>query len=187
MAATNQSGDVDTPSYHLKDAAQEAQPRTDISSLSCDTSSLFVGGLHPRISDLHLQKLFAPYGEIVRINVVTNHLESPSGNIYSKVTAPPKFKAGLQQSKGYAFVEYTNVESARHAILRLDGRQLMGRSLVVRPSRRKTCNLDRVSSGTTSGKAGTKLSAEEARREYRAVQSKIEAVKRAIEKNKEGL
>jgi RNA recognition motif-containing protein len=166
----------------------QAQSSTTSSASSCDTTSLFVGGLHPRIGDLHLQKLFSPYGEIVRINIVTNNpSDSQSHNIHSKTVVPAKYKVGLHQSKGYAFVEYTSVESAQLAISRLDGRQLMGKTLAVRPSRRKTNNQDRVGPGVNAGKTGTAVSAEEARREYKAVQSKIEAVKRAIEQNKKGL
>jgi RNA recognition motif-containing protein len=166
----------------------QAQSSTTSSAPSCDTTSLFVGGLHPRIGDLHLQKLFSPYGEIVRINIVTNNpSDSQSHNIHSKTVVPAKYKVGLHQSKGYAFVEYTSVESAQLAISRLDGRQLMGKTLAVRPSRRKTNNQDRVGPGVNAGKTGTAVSAEEARREYKAVQSKIEAVKRAIEQNKKGL
>jgi RNA recognition motif-containing protein len=173
-----------------KSENHQSQSSSATSALSCDTTSLFVGGLHPRIGDLHLQKLFSPYGEIVRINIVTNNpSDSQSHSIHSKSAVPTKYKIGLQQSKGYAFVEYTRVESAQLAIARLDGRQLMGRSLAVRPSRRKTSNQDRIGHGVNSGKTGTgaTMSAEETRREYRAVQSKIEAVKRAIEQKQKGV
>lgn len=158
-------------------SAQQQQQNASAAAL-CDTNSLFVGGLHPRISDLHLQKLFSPYGEIVRISIVTHNK-----NDYK----PNKYATSLQQSKGYAFVEYTNIESARLAITRLNGRQLMGRSLAVRPSRRKMADVARSSGGSDSGKGTTQITAEEARREYGAVQSKIEAVKRAIEQKKKGM
>jgi RNA recognition motif-containing protein len=188
------SSDAATSCQHeYNDAVQESEKYQSKSSanhsaLLCDTISLFVGGLHPRIGDLHLQKLFSPYGEIVRIHIVTNNpSESQSHSIHSKASVPTKYKVGLQQSKGYAFVEYTKVESAQLAIARLDGRQLMGRTLAVRPSRRKTNNQDGVGSGANLGKIRTAVTAEEARREYKAVQSKIEAVKRAIDQKKHGL
>lgn len=184
--------DVASSCHHEhENAIQESENYQSTSSTSnpassCDTTSLFVGGLHPRIGDLHLQKLFSPYGEIVRIHIVTNNPgDYQSHTIHSKaMTVPTKYKVGQQQSKGYAFVEYTKVESAQLAIARLDGRQLMGRSLAVRPSRKKTINQDRVS-GSNVGEAGTIMTAEEARREYRSVQSKIEAVKRAIEQKRD--
>ena len=84
-------------------------------------------------------------------------------------------------------MEYTNIESARLAITRLNGRQPMGRSLAVRPSRRKMADVARSSGGSDYGKGTTQITAEEARREYGAVQSKIEAVKRAIEQKKKGM
>ncbi len=184
----NTSSDVAT-SCQLKDSEKyQSKASVNNSALSCDTTSLFVGGLHPRIGDLHLQKLFCPYGEIVRIHVVTNNpSDSQSHSIHSKGFVPTKYKVGLQQSKGYAFVEYTKVESAQLAIARLDGRQLMGRSLAVRPSRKKNNIQDGVGSGANLGKISPAVSAEEARREYKAVQSKIEAVKRAINQKKNGL
>lgn len=170
----------------------QAQPLDAVSpAVSCDTSTLFVGGLNPRIGDLHLRKLFSPYGEIVRIHIVTNNPNDPKQNnvFQSKSSMPAKYTTGLQQSKGFAFVEYTQIESARLAISRLDGRQLMGRSLAVRPSRKRTSELSRGGSGVgqTGKSGGGKISAEDARREYTAVQTKIEAVKRAIEQKKMGL
>ena len=122
--------------------------------------------------------MFSPYGEIVRISIVTHNK-----NDYK----PNKYATSLLSSKGYAFVEYTNIESARLAITRLNGRTLMGRSLAVRPSRRKMADVTRSSGGSDSGKGTTQITAEEARREYGAVQSKIEAVKRAIEQKKKGM
>lgn len=161
---------------------QQAHPQ-----VKCDTNTLFVGELHPRIGDLHLQKLFSPYGKVVRIHIVSHKSNDfpkhQNNNNHSRTAIPTKYTTGLQQSKGYAFVEYTNIGSARLAMSRLDGRQLMGRSLAVRPSRKR---MNDQGSGGGGEKTGTKaVSVEDTRREYTAIQSKIEAVKRAIEqKNK---
>ena len=154
--------------------------RSAISPSACNTNCLFVGGLHPRIQDLHLRKLFSPYGDVVRIHIVTHSAhESARSNVHSKTTPPAKFM-GTQQSKGYAFVEYTAVESARRAISKVDGRQLCGRTLAVRPSHRKM-------NDSRPGQSETKVvSAEQAHREASAIESKIEAVKRAIEQKKKG-
>lgn len=160
----------------------QAQTCGVISAVSCETSTLFVGGLHPRIGDLHLQKLFTPYGVIVRSNIVS---QNPSDLKHNNAA---KYTTGLQQSKGFAFVEYTSIESARLAISRLNGRQLMGRTLAVRPSRKRTSDFVRGGiGGGEAGKSGPKVSVEEARREYSAVQCKIEAVKRAIEQKQKGM
>mmetsp|Transcript_4829 Transcript_4829/g.10607 ORF Transcript_4829/g.10607 Transcript_4829/m.10607 type:complete len:274 (-) Transcript_4829:362-1183(-) len=180
---------------------QQDEHRSTISPSTCDTPSLFVGGLHPRIADLHLQKLFSPYGEIVRIHIVThsnpndynhNHSSNKSNAHKKSTSSSNKYVPGLHQSKGYAFVEYRTVEMARLAISRLDGRPLMGRTLAVRPSRRRLHEGSGGGGGVgggVGGKAasGKEVSAEEARREYGTVQSKIEAVKRALEQKKRGL
>ena len=145
---------------------QQTNSRNSKAASDCNTNCLFVGGLHSRIQEVHLSKLFSPYGEVVSIKIVTNN---PYGS--GKLTTT--------ESKGYAFVEYTTVEEARLAISRLDNRQLLGRTLTIRPSRRKMNELSR---------SGTKeLSSAEAKRAASSVESKIEAVKRAIEEKKKGI
>ena len=173
------------------DAGEESQRNQQVHpQVQCDTNTLFVGGLHPRIGDLHLHKLFSPYGKVVRIHIVSHNSNDfpkhQNNNNHSRTAIPTKYTTtGLQQSKGYAFVEYTNIASARLAISRLDGRQLMGRSLAVRPSRKRMSD---QGSGGGGEKAGTKaVSVEDSRREYTAIQSKIEAVKRAIEQKKKAV
>lgn len=64
----------------------------------------------------------------------------------------------------------------------------MGKNLAVRPSRRKTDGYgNTVSGGTGTAKGSKALTAEEAKREYSSVQSKIEQVKRALEQKKRGI
>lgn len=153
-------------SLQQKQIQQQTNSRNSKAASECNTNCLFVGGLHSRIQEVHLSKLFSPYGEVVSIKIVTNN---PYGS--GKLTTT--------ESKGYAFVEYTTVEEARLAISRLDNRQLLGRTLTIRPSRRKMNELSR---------SGTKeLSAAEAKRAASSVESKIEAVKRAIEEKKKGI
>ncbi len=101
---------------------------------------------------------------------------------------PSKYVSGLQQSKGYAFVEYNSIESARLAIARLDGRTLMGKTLAVRPSRQKKFGgIGGVVGGSSSSRSACRddfaIEIKDAKRQYSAVQLKIEAVKRAIEEN----
>lgn len=183
--ATADRSEVENPPSQLSDEAgsaaageQQQQQQIKQSAVVCETNCVFVGGLHPRIADVHLQKLFKPYGKIDRINVVTH----PNNTDKSTKTSAKYGGGSLQQSKGYAFVEYSSVESARLAISRLNGRQLMGRSLAVRPSRKKMAEIARASKDAGKGET-----VEEARREYSAVQSKIEAVKRAIDEKKKGI
>ena len=146
-------------------------------SIVCDTPSLFVGNLHPRLSDLHLEKLFRPYGELLRIHIVTGSPPAETSRSRSGATPkqPPKHFAQSQKPRGYAFVEYKSVASAKLAISRLNGRQLLGKPLAVRPSHRKP-----------NETAGAK-NPNSTRKECAALESRIEAVKKAIEQKKKGI
>mmetsp|Transcript_18543 Transcript_18543/g.53231 ORF Transcript_18543/g.53231 Transcript_18543/m.53231 type:complete len:271 (+) Transcript_18543:208-1020(+) len=160
-------GDAKKTSDDTKPAARDA-PNAATSSAAeavaskCQTATLFVGNLHPRIGDAHLTKLFSPYGTLNRISLVKN---GASG-----------------QPKGYAFVEFNSVESARMAIRRVDGRVLLHRALAVRPANEKAGPAanddDRNSSGIVV------KDKRQVRKEKSEVLSKIEAVKRAIEEKK---
>uniref|UniRef100_A0A7S4N508 RRM domain-containing protein n=1 Tax=Odontella aurita TaxID=265563 RepID=A0A7S4N508_9STRA len=146
---------------------------SDTIAAKCRTSTLFVGGLHPRVADVHLQKLFQPYGTITRIFQV-------------------KHKEGslIGQPKGYAFVEFLTVDSARSAIKRIDGRMLLGRTLHVRPAHNKTeGGATPDENAGAGGSGGSKpTDTRSLRKEKSEVESKIEAVKRAIEeKRRRGL
>lgn len=92
----------------------------------------------------------------------------------SKTKAPTKHAFGSQHSKGYAFVEYSTVESARMAMSRLDGRSLLGKNLVVRPAKRQKTD--------GSSHQIQEVTAEEAKREVKSLQSKIDSVRKALEK-----
>lgn len=141
---------------------------------NCRTATLFVGNLHPRIGDAHLQKLFSPYGTLNRVSIVKHS----SG-------------VNMGQPRGYAFVEFASVESARMAIRRVDGRRLLNKTLAVRPAHEKTGASggasDSEGRGSTSGTAGAGASTpdpKKARKEKSEVESKIEAVKKAIEEKR---
>lgn len=139
----------------------------------CQTSTLFVGSLHPRITDAHLHKLFQPYGSINRVHICTHSLHD---------------ERNAGKPKGYAFVEYTTIDSARLAIMKLDGRTLLGRALVVRPAHDKTGGTTGASTDSMDGTAaaGVKGSSDPRllRKEKTEIESKMEAVKRAIEEKK---
>lgn len=166
IESANLKSDTTESTQQNQQRQQHTNSRNSKAASECNTNCLFVGGLHSRIQEVHLSKLFSPYGEVVSIKIVTNN---PYGS--GKLTTT--------ESKGYAFVEYTTVEEARLAISRLDNRQLLGRTLTIRPSRRKMNELSR------SGE--TKLTAAEAKMAASSVESKIEAVKRAIEEKKKGI
>ena len=135
----------------------------DAVASKCQTATLFVGNLHPRIGDAHLTKLFSPYGTLNRVSLVKN---GASG-----------------QPKGYAFIEFNSVESARMAIRRVDGRVLLQKALAVRPAHEKTGSAANNDDGDKSSGTGVK-DKRQVRKEKSEVLSKIEAVKRAIEEKK---
>ena len=165
-----QRTDADTKktSDNTKPAAGDApnaatSSAADAVASKCQTATLFVGNLHPRIGDAHLTKLFSPYGTLNRIALVKN---GASG-----------------QPKGYAFIEFNSVESARMAIRRVDGRVLLQKALAVRPAHEKTGSAANNDDGDKSSGTGVK-DKRQVRKEKSEVLSKIEAVKRAIEEKK---
>jgi RNA recognition motif-containing protein len=145
-------------------AVVRKRPAMGLVSEVCTTGSLFVGGLHPRVADVHLQKLFQPYGTVQRIFQCRH--------------------PGNDQPKGFGFVEYESMESAQLALERLNGRVLLGRTLRVRPAKAKS-----EASSSSSGQGGILTTAiptdlRSVQKQTSNIESRIEAVKRAIrEKN----
>lgn len=76
---------------------------------------LFVGGLPWSIADQQLEEMFAQYGAITSVKVITD-----------------KFTG---KSKGFGFVEFANDEDADKAIKALDGSTLEERKIVVNVAR----------------------------------------------------
>lgn len=193
--ASSSSPQIPTTTAAAADGTQSTEGREERAPPvlpACDTATLFVGGLHPRIRDLHLQKLFSPYGTISRIHVVSNTM-GVGAPASSYVGGRPGAHRGLEPpSKGYAFVEYASVSSARMAMSRINGRILLGKNLTVRPARQRKPKVGNGGGFSNDGGGGISASiggggesgTVELRREYGAVQSKIEAVKRAIEEKK---
>ena len=91
--------------------------------------------------------------------------------------------------KGYAFVEFKNVNAAKLGIEKIDGQSLLGKTLFVRPAHSKSND---VRSNSKYEKAESSSFVSKNSDEYRKVrkekndiQNKIEAVKRAIEEKKQ--
>jgi len=128
----------------------------------CKTGTLFVGGLHPRVADVHLQKLFQPYGTVQRVFQCRH--------------------PGNDQPKGFGFVDYESIESAQLAMERLNGRVLLGRTLRVRPATQKSEPLTSSSSGILTTAIPTDLRS--VQKQKSNIEIRIEAVKRAIQEKK---
>jgi len=77
--------------------------------------NIFVAGLNYKISEDELGDLFAEYGEITSVKLVT---ERETG-----------------RSKGYGFVEMTDEEAGKKAIEALNGVEIDGRAIAVSVAR----------------------------------------------------
>ena len=75
------------------------------------SAKLYVGNLSYDTSEASLRTLFAPHGDVVSVNLITDR---DSG-----------------RPKGFGFVEMGTPEEAQKAVAALDGTQLDGRALKV--------------------------------------------------------
>ena len=77
--------------------------------------NLFVGNMSFETTENELRTLFEPFGEITRIQVITDR--------------------DTGRSRGFAFVEMANDEEATQAATALDGKEVSGRALKVNEAR----------------------------------------------------
>jgi RNA recognition motif-containing protein len=80
-------------------------------------TNIFVGNLNFRTTQEELHAAFAQYGNVERVNIVTD-----------RETGQPR---------GFAFVEMTDRQEAENAISQLNGAELNGRALNVNEARPK--------------------------------------------------
>lgn len=80
-------------------------------------TNIFVGNLNFRTTQEELHQIFAAYGAVERVNLVTDR------------------ETG--QSRGFAFVEMTNANEAEAAINALNGTAVGGRNINVNVARPK--------------------------------------------------
>ncbi len=80
--------------------------------------NIFVGNLDFSVTESSLRALFEPYGQVDRVNLVTDR--------------------DTGRSRGFAFVEMTDSVEADRAIAALNGTNLEGRALNVNEARPKT-------------------------------------------------
>ena len=79
--------------------------------------NLFVGNISFQTSESELQALFEPFGEVTRVQIMTDR------------------ETG--RSRGFGFVEMANDDDAAKAIGALNGKELNGRALNVNEARPK--------------------------------------------------
>src|SRR5437763_15938325 len=80
--------------------------------------NIFVGNLDFNATDASLRSLFEPFGNVERVNVVTDR--------------------DTGRSRGFAFVEMTDAAQADAAIAALNGSNLDGRALNINEAKPKT-------------------------------------------------
>ena len=101
-------------------------------------TNIFVGNLSYQTTQDDLHAAFAAYGDVERVNVVTDR---DSG-----------------QPRGFAFVEMTEAAAAQTAIAQLNGTDLHGRTLNVNEARPKPTGAGsgarRFASGGNRGRQG---------------------------------
>jgi RNA recognition motif-containing protein len=73
--------------------------------------NIFVGNLAFSTTDHDLRQLFEPYGDVDKINIITDR--------------------DTGRSKGFGFVEMPDTSAARSAMQGLQGKELDGRTLTV--------------------------------------------------------
>ena len=80
-------------------------------------TNIFVGNLSYQATQADLQNAFGAYGNVERINVVTD-----------RETGQPR---------GFAFVEMSDADAAQNAIAHLNGSEMYGRAINVNEARPK--------------------------------------------------
>lgn len=80
-------------------------------------TNIFVGNLSYQTTSEELQAAFAQFGNVERVNIVTDR--------------------DTGQSRGFAFVEMTEAQEAQNAIAQLNGMEMNGRALNVNEARPK--------------------------------------------------
>ena len=93
--------------------------------------NIFVGNLNFNTSEEQLRTLFATYGQVDRVSILTDR--------------------DTGRSRGFGFVEMTNEAEAEKAIAALNGANLDGRTLNVNEARPKT---DRAAGGRGGFRGG---------------------------------
>ena len=91
--------------------------------------NIFVGNLDFNVSEDELRNLFATYGQVDRVTILTDR--------------------DTGRSRGFGFVEMTSGEDGEKAIAALNGTQLSGRTLNVNEARPKA---ERAGSGGGGGR-----------------------------------
>jgi RNA recognition motif-containing protein len=152
--------DIDDSQQQQQQQQQPKPTHTPQHFEKLKTRTLYIGGLHPRVAKIHLEKLMQKFGTMDRLDV--------------KITPTTHF----------AFCEYQSIAQAQAAMVALDGRMLLGKRLMVKPANAQSTN-STMQHAATSSTAGTALSSPaNINREKQRVEDKIQQVRQKIEEAK---
>jgi RNA recognition motif-containing protein len=115
------------------------------------SNTVFIGNLHPRVAEVHLEKLMQRFGAIRNIKVCF-------------LTGKPR---------GFAFCEYEDKSSAKQAES-LDGRTLFGNKLTVRPAHGGSKQANLLRPPQSNARVDTK-------KQQQALDLKIQTLKRKLQ------
>ncbi len=80
--------------------------------------NIYVGNLSFKASEVEVRQAFAPFGQVASVAVIKDQATG--------------------KSRGFAFVEMPNNDEAQAAIAGLNGKELLGRQLMVNEARPRT-------------------------------------------------
>lgn len=101
-ADTNQEAIVTSP----EKTSKRKRPRSQSEDETLVTDTIYVSNIHPRIAEVHLQKLFGRFGEIQRVNIVRK--QAPIHSIaFIKFSSPKSAKAAIEKVHGQKLLEMT--------------------------------------------------------------------------------
>ncbi|WP_185850843.1 RNA recognition motif domain-containing protein [Blattabacterium cuenoti] len=83
-----------------------------------DNTKLYVGNLSYEVKEQELQKYFESIGEVLHTKIIFDETSS-----------------NRKRSKGFGFIEMSSEESAKKAIEKLNGKEFMGRNIIVSVAR----------------------------------------------------
>lgn len=116
------------------------------------TDTVYVSNLHPRIAEVHLQKLFERFGEIKKIQVLRKQVSRPS----------------------IAFVEFEcSLQAVQNAIDKVNGQKLLGLTLHVSPAYGKKDSRITIGNRMSHDKVHTKKIVEDTQRKIDSIRKTL--------------
>lgn len=94
----------------LQKSPEPKRPHSESREENLATDTIYVSNIHPRIAEVHLQKLFGRFGEIQRVHIVRKHAPKHS----------------------FAFIKFSSPRVAKLAIEKTNGQKLLEMSLCVK-------------------------------------------------------